>query len=206
MEKKAVRTKKRIMDVAMHEFGRHGYNGASVNTICVNSGTSKGVLYYHYTGKSDLYLQCVRHCCDELTAFLESHDLLKADAESSIRNFFDLRERFFVSHPDMENVFFGSIMRPPQALEAGIKESRRSFSEFNILCFRKLLGLVKLRDGVSEERAVKHFLVLSEMYQGYFQQKAGRGDECENPQKAHENFGKDVLNLLLYGIAEGDGV
>lgn len=44
-----------ILEVAGHEFADHGFAGASVNRILDRAGLSKGVLYYYFEDKADLF-------------------------------------------------------------------------------------------------------------------------------------------------------
>ncbi|HEU5486759.1 MAG TPA: TetR/AcrR family transcriptional regulator [Microlunatus sp.] len=57
-----------ILRVALAEFARYGYAGASLNRIIEAAGISKGSLYYYFDGKEDLYAHVAR--C-ELTALIE---------------------------------------------------------------------------------------------------------------------------------------
>ncbi|MBT8335326.1 MAG: TetR/AcrR family transcriptional regulator [Gemmatimonadetes bacterium] len=58
-----------ILEVAGHEFADHGFAGASVNRILDRAGLSKGVLYYYFEDKADLFETtleaAVRHLFEE---------------------------------------------------------------------------------------------------------------------------------------------
>lgn len=60
-----------IRRVAFPLFGRYGYDGVSIGDIAGASGLSKGALYWHFTGKSDLFLDCLArmHQIFESTVF-----------------------------------------------------------------------------------------------------------------------------------------
>lgn len=58
----AVRT--RIVEAARAVFAEHGYEQASLNAIIERAGISKGVLYYYFEDKTDLYLAILQ----EITA------------------------------------------------------------------------------------------------------------------------------------------
>ncbi|HYO56331.1 helix-turn-helix domain-containing protein [Archangium sp.] len=47
--------RKAILEVAAEEFAEHGFEGASYNRILERAGFSKGVAYYYFEGKEDLY-------------------------------------------------------------------------------------------------------------------------------------------------------
>ncbi len=49
-----------LLRVALDEFARHGYSGASLNKIIELAGISKGSLYYYFDDKADLYAHVAR--------------------------------------------------------------------------------------------------------------------------------------------------
>ena len=61
------------------EFATYGYDGASVNRIAKNAGTSVGVIYKYYADKDALFLECVRVSLDALNGILAD---LKNHADS----------------------------------------------------------------------------------------------------------------------------
>jgi TetR/AcrR family transcriptional regulator, transcriptional repressor for nem operon len=52
--KAAEETRMRIMQTAFSEFYRRGFQGASLNRIVEEASTTKGALFHHFSGKSDL--------------------------------------------------------------------------------------------------------------------------------------------------------
>lgn len=52
-------TLKAIQDRAFNLFGRHGYEGVSIGDIAQAAHLSKGALYWHFSGKAELYLHCL---------------------------------------------------------------------------------------------------------------------------------------------------
>lgn len=53
-------TLREIREAAFHLFGRYGYDGVSVGDIAHAAKLSKGALYWHFDGKSALFLVCLR--------------------------------------------------------------------------------------------------------------------------------------------------
>ncbi|HEY1590851.1 MAG TPA: TetR/AcrR family transcriptional regulator [Solirubrobacteraceae bacterium] len=49
----------RMLDAAEREFGRHGFAGASMETIAQGSGVTKALLYQYFESKEGLYEACV---------------------------------------------------------------------------------------------------------------------------------------------------
>ena len=73
----------RIINAAMEVFGKNEYKRASTDLIAVKAGISKGLLFYYFHNKKELYLY-VYHCLMDImkdqiadTAFLELTDFLE---------------------------------------------------------------------------------------------------------------------------------
>lgn len=49
-----------IREAAFALFGRYGYDGVSIGDIASAAGLSKGALYWHFSGKTDLFLDCLK--------------------------------------------------------------------------------------------------------------------------------------------------
>jgi AcrR family transcriptional regulator len=55
-----------LLAAAAEEFVEHGYAGASVNRILERAGLSKGVLYYYFEDKADLFATALERAIDRL--------------------------------------------------------------------------------------------------------------------------------------------
>jgi TetR/AcrR family acrAB operon transcriptional repressor len=51
---------KAIENCAFALFGRYGYEGVSIGDIARGAKLSKGALYWHFQGKEELYLHCLK--------------------------------------------------------------------------------------------------------------------------------------------------
>lgn len=47
--------RERVLAAALHEFGRHGYSGGSLNVIAREAGVAKGSLFQYFSDKFDFY-------------------------------------------------------------------------------------------------------------------------------------------------------
>ncbi len=52
-------TRESVREAAFRLFGRHGYDGVSIDTIARAVGLSKGALYWHFDGKEALFTECL---------------------------------------------------------------------------------------------------------------------------------------------------
>ncbi|HEX2316290.1 MAG TPA: TetR/AcrR family transcriptional regulator [Thermomonospora sp.] len=56
-----VAKRERVLEVAMREFGEHGYSTGSLNTIAREAGIAKGSLFQYFTDKLEFFA----YVCDE---------------------------------------------------------------------------------------------------------------------------------------------
>ncbi len=61
-----------MLDAAIEEFVREGYDKASLNRILVTAGMSKGQFYHHFNGKEGLYFVIVERSLDQKRAHFEA--------------------------------------------------------------------------------------------------------------------------------------
>ena len=60
MQTRSEETRSKIMNAAIEEFCRSGYDAASVSDICKKAGVSKGAFYHHFPSKQALFLAIMR--------------------------------------------------------------------------------------------------------------------------------------------------
>jgi len=57
-----------LLETAIDQFGRHGFEGASTREIARASGTAMSSITYHFGGKQGLYLAAAEHIAEAIRA------------------------------------------------------------------------------------------------------------------------------------------
>lgn len=57
-----------LLRIAVKHFAEHGLEGASLNEIIAEAGLSKGVYYYYFEDKDDLYAETIRFAVESFYA------------------------------------------------------------------------------------------------------------------------------------------
>lgn len=195
-------SREKILSAAIAEFGTKNFESASLNNICSDNNISKGLIYHYFKNKDDLFLSCVKSSYDALVEYLSKENFNKADFQSNMKKYIDLRYQFFKDNPFYSHIFFTTVLQPPLHLKEQIKELRKEFDEFNINRYKMDLSNLTLRDDVSEDEAIEYFYIFQEMFNGYFQSKAYENTDFESLIEAHEVKLSKILNIMLYGIAK----
>ncbi|MCQ5130889.1 TetR/AcrR family transcriptional regulator [Butyricicoccus faecihominis] len=201
-EERSKRTYQRILTAAIAEFGGKSYESASINNICSVNHIPKGLIYYNFENKDQLYLRCVQACFDELTAYLQSASYPPDDTAGSLRLLLARRQTFFTDHPSYKRLFFQTLFQPPLHLANELRTLRRAFDGFHAARYQAVLDHIELRDGISAQAAKEYFFIFQEMFNGYYQMQAVGGTDLSLLIENHESKLPALIDLMLYGVAK----
>lgn len=188
----------KIIEAAMNEFGKNGYVGGSVNSIC-NSGINKGLLYHNFSGKKELYIICLKRSCEQFMKYLE-----KQNATVSLEKYMVARMDFFNEYPNESHIFFEALLSPPPLLTEDINDALSEFITLNERLYNQTLSSIILRDGISKEDALSYFHLMQTMLNGYFSSPAFHNMTLQKKVEIHEMIVPKLLDYMMYGIAKGE--
>lgn len=198
-EEKNQLSRERILRAATKEFGEKGYDGTSMNMLLAGNGLSKGLVYHYFENKDQLYLSCVKECFASLIKVLSAVET-DASAEEILQAYFAVRGQFFQEHPDLSNIFLGTLIQPPPHLQKEITKIQLDFEKFNRALFCVVLNRIHLREGISQIDALKFFSLIQSAFQLQFF-SMGCVDKDDNFSLHYEEKVREMLSLLLYGLA-----
>lgn len=90
----------RIIEVAMKHFAEDGYKDASTNKIVKEAGIGKGMLFYYFKTKYDLYIYLVQYGLDVMEQeFFNQVDLNKGDFIERMYKIAKQKMYVFKRHP-----------------------------------------------------------------------------------------------------------
>ncbi len=72
MQRRAEKTRERILHAAEECFARDGYDAAGVAVICERAGVTKGAFYHHFPSKQALFLATLQGWLEGLDAGMEA--------------------------------------------------------------------------------------------------------------------------------------
>lgn len=103
--------KEQILEAAAEEFGRFGFESASINKIIERAGISKGAAYYYFNDKSDLYATVLQNAMQRYERFIggdEEFGPQVLEADTFWDQFVDMGIKgvqFLRAHPWMVRLF-----------------------------------------------------------------------------------------------------
>jgi AcrR family transcriptional regulator len=102
-----------IMTAAKGVFGRVGYHEATTRDIAAAAGVSEGLLYQHFPGKRQLFMELVLTAAAELERRLQTASLAEDPAAASVAAYFD----FVEEESELYRVFFRQAMQADLAIQ-----------------------------------------------------------------------------------------
>lgn len=198
-EEKTQRTRARILDAAVREFGAKGYDRATIGSICEENHIPKGLVYHNFAGKDALYLECVGQCFDAVAEYLQSQQI-----DGDLRRYMQCRIAFFQGHPLWARIFFEAVLQPPAGLEGQIRQRKSRLDRLNQEIYRQTISTLRLREGITQEAAMEYYGIMLEMFNGYFSSPAYAGTDLMMKMTDHEQKLTQILDILLYGLARKD--
>lgn len=215
-EEKKQGNREKIISAALREFGRSGYEGASMNAAYLEEGLAKGVIYYYFRNKDEIYLCCVEACLQNMMVYVKENSDAWETAQGALQQYFQVRRVFFKENPDCNRIFFEAITQPPAHLAEKIGILRRELDEYHRQLFLFVLSRIRLRKGIGGQDAMGFFLTLQANFRSGFLKEctvAPDGTLMEelgdNPEikkdaymGAYEQDIAELVDMMLFGIAE----
>lgn len=168
----------RIVDAALVEFGEKGFERASTNAIVERAGIGKGMLFYYFGSKTELFEFVYDYAIEYLTK--EYLDLL-ATADSG--DFLDryerltqIKRRAMTQSPQLFK-FFESLYAP--ANDAYVDKCRRRIDDIRERVLQHLnegLDYTLFRDDLAPERVVTYLKWLMNSYESDVTNRFRSGD------------------------------
>jgi AcrR family transcriptional regulator len=132
-------TRDRILNAALQAFSSHGLSGARIDTIAAESGINKGMIYYYFGSKEDLYVAALEESYRrfrQIESDVQVDSLAPLDA---LRRLAGTSFDFHAAHPDFirmvmsENIHQGEYIRKIPELRA---INRSAITVLESLCRR----------------------------------------------------------------------
>lgn len=174
-KKLAPEKQQQIIRAALKEFANQGYDRASTNQIVKEAGIGKGMLFYYFKSKWDLYIYLFDYSLDVIREeFLNKIDRNIDDFIDLLSHISKVKFQFFLKNPEISS-FFTSFVLVDHKLDELPDELKMKFSEVyregNSLMFNTKKNLSFLRDDIDKEKAYQLIVWTLRGYQQDFLEK-----------------------------------
>ncbi|NMA03216.1 MAG: TetR/AcrR family transcriptional regulator [Clostridiales bacterium] len=144
-----------ILNAAIEEFSRHSYKSASTNRIVKNAGIGKGMLFYYFKSKKNLYLYLVdiafNDFMENLVDFLDKSE---KDLFNRIFQWNIYKIKMFIKEPQKFNFLMKISAEESPEVKNEIKRKYSLMSEKAYELLLKNIDLSNFRKDIDTEKAV----------------------------------------------------
>lgn len=168
---------KAILNAAMEIFATREYKRASTDDIAAKAGISKGLLFYYFHNKKELYFYLYQYCftlvqeaagSDQLSNQTDFFDLLAAGAQ--------LKLQLIAENPYIMDFTIRAYFSENEAISEELKQKiNRDIAGITAFYFQKL-DTGKFREGIHMEKILE---MLTWMTDGYINQKRRMGNALD---------------------------
>ncbi|MFW5649225.1 MAG: TetR/AcrR family transcriptional regulator [Candidatus Alkaliphilus sp. MAG34] len=154
-----------ILNAAIEEFSRHSYKSASTNRIVKNAGIGKGMLFYYFKSKKNLYLYLVdiafNDFMENLVDFLDKSE---KDLFNRIFQWNIYKIKMFIKEPQKFNFLMKISAEESPEVKNEIKRKYSLMSEKAYELLLKNIDLSNFRKDIDTEKAVNIILWFFDSY------------------------------------------
>ena len=189
--------KEKIIKAAIEEFAENGYKAASTNSICKKAKVSKGLIYYYFKSKEEIYLNALKFAIDEFkeNVTIQINDNSK-NGINYISEYFDTKFKFFRENPLYSKLIINSLLND-NTEEA--KKLGEEFQRYNNSLIFEIIKSIDINPKFNRKKAFELVLMIGEK----LEEKHMKDIENKQKDTAIEEFRKDhklMIEMVFEGI------
>ncbi len=96
--------REQILNAAIHEFAKNGFNGTSINKVAKRANISIGAMYSYFESKDDLFLTVVEKMFEILELAIKDVDVSR-DIFEIIEELFYRAHNYAITYPEMNQIY-----------------------------------------------------------------------------------------------------
>lgn len=171
--------KEKIIEVSLKEFAEKGYDKASTNTIVKESGISKGLLFYYFESKKNLYLYLVDYCLDfVMERFERSTEGLSNDFFKRIMEFGLMKIEIANQYPYIYDVVFEAFINIPESVKTEMEKKYAEISQKTMPIVMSNIDYSMFRADIDINKIIEYiFLAFEGVQKKYIMKYKGKKED-----------------------------
>lgn len=146
----------RILNAAMEEFARSGFDRASTNEIVKEAGISKGLLFHYFTNKKRLYLFLYDYSSELGTKqFYEKLDMTVPDFFDRLRQTMHLKLEMHDQYPAMFKFFESVYTETSSEVKDELAARFKKLSDINFYQIFDGIDASRFKEGTDLNKVIK---------------------------------------------------
>ena len=193
-EKVEIEKQKHILNAALKEFADKGYTQASTNKIVKDAAIGKGMLFYYFTSKKNLYTYLVDYCIDIVEKeYLERIDYTNPDLFERLLAVSKVKWDFFMVHPEVINFISTLFVKNPDQMDDELKNRFQTLQEKWADVLYKNIDFSRFRKDIDPEKA---FELIQWSLQGYEESLKSRLRDQVNSKIDYEMYFEEYYEYI----------
>ena len=201
MDENSFKKKNKLIEAALNEFSTHSYENASLNKIIKKAGISKGLFYYHFEDKKELYSSILKIAAGNQVEFINKNmkeqDLTDKDIFEDLKLQFQISGKFATANPKYYRFITMFLKENSNEINNDLKST---VEDSNDLLLEKLIKNAT-KNGDFNKRFSNEFItkIMCYLLTNYFEIFNEEEDyELENILENAKNF----VDFLKYGLGK----
>ena len=149
----------KIIQAALEEFSAFDFEHASTNRIVKNAGIGKGMLFYYFNSKKDLYTYLMHYCLDRIYSQMVAQ--LQTAIQESKGDFIEryyitarLKAEYMAKEPHVFNFMSSLILQDFLSLPTEIQQKMQTLQQQAYDLLYKDIDLSLFNDDIDSEKAL----------------------------------------------------
>lgn len=181
-----------IINAALKEFAKNGFETGSTNEIVKLAGISKGSLFNYFTSKKDLYLYLLDYSMNTVETMYESIDLRERDIFKRIGNVGIQKLKIQQENPHVFDFLASAMLESSKEVKSLIGEKIKLMYERGIGEIYKDIDYSKFRQDIDIEKAIE---ILNWTMFGYGEKTIKKMENLKDKSKFAEEV---ILEWEIY--------
>ena len=189
--------KNAIINAALREFARKGYDDASTNVIAKEAGISKPLMFHYVNNKKDFFLFLFDYCVEILQGeYFDKVELSERDLLERLRKTSILKIEVIKKHPWIFDFIKMNVLMESEEIDGDLKQRKKSIEQKSLTKYYGDIDLSKFRDNLDIEMTKQLiFWAVGGYAEGIVERLRNSSMESIDLEDIHKEFDK-YLNEL----------
>lgn len=145
----------RILNAAMKEFAKQGYEKASTNEIVKESEISKGLLFHYFKNKKQLFLYLYNYCIDlNMNEFYKKIDMSESDFFARLRQTQLIKMELLKKYPEIFRFIEAAYLEDSTEIKQELESKNKELMKSGIDVVFKGIDTSKFKDGIDIKKVI----------------------------------------------------
>jgi len=145
----------RILNAAMKEFAKNGYEKASTNEIVKESEISKGLLFHYFKNKKQLFLYLYNYCIDlNMNEFYKKIDLSESDFFTRLRQTQLIKMELLKKYPEIFRFIEAAYLEDSSEIKQELEARNKELMKNSVDVLFKDIDTSKFKDGIDIKKVI----------------------------------------------------